>query len=437
MIHGATVRANEHNVISAIVVTRVGGADSAKIRFVPAAPESPTGLRDTPAVSIVGDSAVLPVLGLQPLTRYLMRVIVYGAGGSATGPEMEFTTGTLPVELRAYEAEGTDPRAGFVVFGAGEYGVVIDNAGRIVWYRRFPDNQILNFMVSGTGGYLARPATAHAGDIEPWFELDPLGNVRSSFGCALGLRPRLHDAISDGTGGHWLMCDETRTLDLTAFGGFADARVTGTVVQHVAADGRLLFHWSPFNHFALGDAHPDTLTRATVNWTHGNAIDFAPDGNLIVSFRNLGEITKIDGTTGAVVWRLGGARNQFTFVGTGVLPFSGQHSARMPTADALVLFDNVGNSAASRGERYQLNESAMTATLVRSFGSTPDVVTMIGGSVQHLPEGRLLVSFGTAGRVEEYDAEGRVVWRIKGNSGYVFRATRIRSLYAPGKGLPR
>jgi hypothetical protein len=61
-------------------------------------------------------------------------------------------------------------------------------------------------------------------------------------------------------------------------------------------------------------------------------------------------------------------------------------------------------------------------------------VTQIGGSVQDLPNGRTLVSFGTAGRVEEYDATGRVTWRISGSAGYIFRAQRIRSLYAPRVG---
>jgi hypothetical protein len=65
------------------------------------------------------------------------------------------------------------------------------------------------------------------------------------------------------------------------------------------------------------------------------------------------------------------------------------------------------------------------------------VVTEIGGSVQDVAGGRTLVSFGTAGRVEEYDAAGRVTWRIDGNAGYIFRAQRIRSLYAPGVGTPR
>src|ERR1041385_1355685 len=100
------------------------------------------------------------------------------------------------------------------------------------------------------------------------------------------------------------MCDESRTMDLTADGGVAQARVTGTNVQHVTAEGKLLFQWSPFDHFAITDVEPGERTGTNVNWTHGNALDFDTDGNLIVSFRNLGEITKIDVASGAVIWRM-------------------------------------------------------------------------------------------------------------------------------------
>jgi hypothetical protein len=314
---------------------------------------------------------------------------------------------------------------------------VIDNTGRVVWYRRFPNGPGLSFMAQPNGRYVARPPTPEPGDLEPWIELDPLGNVTRTLGCALGLQPRLHDMIAAPDGDFWLMCDETRTMDLTAVGGVAAARVTGTTAQHISADGALLFHWSPFDHFDITDVDPAERAGANVNWTHGNAIDLDPDGNLILSFRNLGEITKIDVRTGAVLWRLGGRRNQFTFHGTSMPAFSRQHSARALAAGELVLLDNLGEPSESRGERYALDEAARTARLVHSYGSTPGVVTQIGGSVQALAGERTLVSFGTAGRVEEYDAAGRVLWRITGGAGYVFRAQRIASLYAPGVASPR
>src|SRR5919107_3798500 len=103
----------------------------------------------------------------------------------------------------------------------------------------------------------------------------------------------------------------------------------------------------------------------------------------------------------------------------------------------LLLLDNLGDPTRSVAERYVLDERSRTARLVRSFTAVPEVVTPIGGSVQSLAGGRTLVSFGIAGRVEEYDITGRVVWRILGNPGYIFRAQRIRSLYAPGEATSR
>ena len=207
-------------------------------------------------------------------------------------------------------------------------------------------------------------------------------------------------------------------------------------MQHGAASGALLFQWSPFDYFAITDVDPAERTGASVNWTHGNALDFDADGSLLVSFRNLDEITKIDPATGAVRWRLGGRRNQFTFQSTAPV-FVHQHGLRAYASGALALLDNLGNPAESRAERYTLDEAHRTATLVQSYGASPPAVTQIGGSVQSLPNGRTLVSFGTAGRVEEYDATGRVTWRITGNAGYVFRAQRMWSLYAPGAGTGR
>lgn len=430
VIEDAAVAANPHNVLSAVASIRVRGADSVAFRIHDDGGE--VGGTITPAVRVIGDSATVPLLGLLPEWAYAVRPIAWGPGGATVGAMLVLTTGSLPEDLPRYEAGGTDPAPGYVVFAAGAYGLVIDNTGRVVWYRRFPNGPGLSFMAQPNGRYAARPATPEPGDQEPWIELDPLGNVTRTLGCALGLQPRLHDMIAAPGGDYWLLCDETRTMDLTPFGGVAGARVTGTAAQHISATGALLFHWSPFDHFEITDVDPAERTGANVNWTHGNAIDLDADGNLVLSFRNLGEITKIDARTGAVLWRLGGRRNQFTFDGTSMPAFARQHSARALAPGELVLLDNLGDPSESRAERYALDEASRSARLIHSYGSTPGVVTQIGGSVQALAGQRTLVSFGTAGRVEEYDASGRIVWRITGGAGYVFRAQRIASLYAPG-----
>ena len=436
VIESAAVAPNSHNVLSAVLSATVQQVDSVAVWFrLAGAPPASDSV--TPAVPAGPGALAVPVLGLLPASRYLVRAVAFGPGGRAWGDTLELLTGALPADLPSYTAGGSSPSDGYLVFGAGRYGVVIDNTGRVVWYRHFPGGTGLSFMAQPSGRYTSRLPTPDLGDIEPWVEIDPLGEVTRTLGCAGGLQPRLHDLIGVPDGSYWIMCDQTRTMDLSALGGNASARVTGTVVQHLDAAGVLLFEWSPFDHFAIIDLDSADRTGPTVNWTHGNAIELTADGNLLLSTRSLGEITKIDTRTGSVIWRLGGRANQFAFLGTPVPAFRRQHGVRAGASGAVLLLDNVGDPTQSRAERYAVDEGARTAVLDRSFASSPGVVTQIGGSVQDLPGGRTLVSFGTAGRVEEYDASGQVVWRIDGNAGYVFRAQRIRSLYQPGAGSTR
>ncbi len=433
-VDSAAVTANIHNVLSAVVGVRVNHAESVRAEYRVRGSSSSGGV--SAAVVPTQGIATVAVLGLLPATEYAFVAVAYAIGGRAESDTLLLTTGPLPADLPSYSASGPNPHPGFVAFAAGQYGLVIDNTGRVVWYRRFPNGSGLAFTAQPNGGWFARPPTPHAGDIEPWIELDPLGNISRTLSCADGLQPRPHDLIAQPSGDFWILCDETRTMDLSPIGGMPDARVTGTVVQHLDPSGALLFAWSAFDHFALVDLHPSQRAGPFVNWTHGNAIEIDAEGNLLVSFRNLNEITKIDASTGAVVWRLGGLRNQFAMP-AGTPSFAGQHSVRAVVPDRVVILDNVGDSLESRVEQWQIDDTGGIASLSWSAGAVPQARTLIGGSVQPLTRGRILVSYGTSGRVEEYDSLGAVQWRIQGNPGYVFRAQRIQSLYAPGVGTPR
>lgn len=435
-IRSSSAVSNLWNVLSATVLADVLNADSVAVHYHLADAASS---RDsvTPAVGIATEAVTIPVLGLLPSRRYSLRVVAYSAGGKTTGDEMFITTDTLPADLPRYTASGEDPSAGYVVFAAGLYGIVIDNTGRVVWYHRFPYGAGLSFMAEPNGRYVAKPNTVTPAPNDPWVEIDVLGNVTRTLGCAQNLASRPHDLIAQPDGSYWLMCDELRTMDLSAVGGVAGARVTGTMVQHVSSAGAVLFQWSPFDHFEITDGEPNDRKGGTVNWTHGNAIDLDADGNLLVSFRNLNEITKIDAVSGAVIWRMGGRRNQFSFFDSSLSAFAGQHSVRVSGAAEISFLDNVGTPGESRAKRYVVNAVAHTTQLAGIYTASPAAVTQIGGSVQPTERGRTLVSFGTAGRVEEYDAKGNVVWRIDGHAGYVFRAERVLSLYAPGVGTSR
>lgn len=427
------VAANPNNVLSLVVSLNARHADSVAVQYGISGSSALIGR--TPAQALQSDSLTLAVLGLRPETRYDLQVVAYGGGKTIVGSTMTRTTGALPADLPVYHANGSAPTPGYVVFAADPYGIVIDNAGSVVWYRRFPNGPGLNFQVQ-SGRYLTRPPPSDPTVTANWLELDALGNVVRTLGCAGDLQPRFHDLLLETDGSYWIMCDETRAMDLTGYGGVAGARVTGTVIQHVSASKTLLLQWSPFDHFAITDLQASDRVGAFVNWTHGNALAFAADGNLLVSFRSLNEITKIDVRTAATMWRMGGARSDFTFNGSPTPPFARQHGLRAVATNQFVILDNSGDPTASSGKRYTFDEQARTAHITASYASSPGVIAQLGGNVQDLPGGHTLVSFGNGGRVEEYDANGTVVWRLN-DPGYVFRAQRIQSLYQPGVGLPR
>jgi len=429
-IDSVAVIAHEHMVVSALVPFQAIG-DRAHVRYRVAGSNA-----DSVTEPLTGplDRDTIVVLGLLPETTYAFRLVVHGGTGaeadSAVSDSTVFTTGALPNDLPSYVASPAGAGTGYFVFSAGVFGLVIDRTGRVVWYRRFPVNGPgLNFMPQPTGTYVGRLITPDSTDEDPMVEIDPAGNELRQLRC-VGRPLRFHDLLLLADGSYWMMCDDTRVEDLTAVGGQAAATVTGTTVQHVGADGMLLFEWNPFDHFLITDLDSASYAGSNVNWTHGNSFDFDTDGNLLVSFRSLNEITKIDVGTGAVLWRMGGRRNQFAFAGTPDPGFARQHNLRVVAPGRFIILDNVGASE-SRYERYVWDAGTMTATLEQSYGSTPGVQTLIGGSVQQSGTGRYLVSFGTEGRVEEFDVNGNTLWSISGNPGYVFRAQHVTSLAHP------
>lgn len=431
-VAGAAVASRPGNVLSLVVTGQALYADSAAVRYGRGSEPLDSV---TPAAPGTGGELALPVLGLLPDTEYALRLVAYGPGGTSTSEPLRARTGSLPGDLPRYRAGGPAPSPGYVLFSTGWYGIVMDDTGRVVWYVRFAEGPSLNFQAQPNGRYIARPTTPDTSDIEPLLELDPLGDVTRRLGCAGGLRPRFHDALVEPDGSYWLMCDETRTMDLSAVGGVPAAAVTGTVVQHLDAAGALLFEWSTFDHFEITDLEPAARAGPTVNWTHGNALDLDDEGNLLVSFRSLSEVTKVDTRTGGVLWRMGGSRNEFTFSESGE-PFLRQHGVRA-WGGGLVLLDNFGQTEGSRAERYALDEGARTARLVGRYEPTYPTRAGLGGTTQRLPDGHTLVAFGDGGALQEFDEEGGVAWEIEGDAGYVFRAQRIRSLYHPEVGLTR
>ncbi len=264
---------------------------------------------------------------------------------------------------------------------------------------------------------------------------------------------------------------------MVLMGHHRDFRADGTpwldaILQVVGARGRAAFTWSSKGHVDPVEGY--VLGAQGQDYIHANSVEMQPNGDLVASFRNTGQVLRIateahDGfEPGDVVWRLGGERNEFTFVGDPFGGFCAQHDARILPDGHLLLFDNGSrrdqtgpvapqtadmcpDPADPDGERiarpqsriveYALDTEAMTATLVWSH--VPEGrYAAFAGNAQRLPDGSVLAGWSRSETADGSVApiatrvtrDGDEVWSLRANGWFSYRAV---SSPAPDRIAPR
>lgn len=273
--------------------------------------------------------------------------------------------------------------------------LILDDNGEPVFYREMPPGVRYSDFRKQVNGLL----TYYDGAAEEYKALDDSYRLVDTYRAGNGYVIDGH-GIEIGENGHILLqIYDEQPVDMSQIvpGGMPDATVIGVVIQELDPSRNVIFEWRSWDHFVLTDASDDIdLTATGIRASHSNAAIWDNDGNILVSFRNRDEITKIDRRTADIIWQMGGKRNDFTFVGED-RPFSHQHDVRRLPNGNLTIYDN-GNSLVpeySRGVEYQIDEVNRTATKVWEYRHQPaDVFGRITGSMQRLPNGNSLIDWG-------------------------------------------
>lgn len=268
--------------------------------------------------------------------------------------------------------------------------MIMDTNGFPIFYRRFQlANPIQDFVLQEETGTLTYYSLVANG----YVEIDSSYNYLNTYVAQNGYNADGHEMRLMADGSYWLMIYDSQIVDMSVIvpGGQVEATVEGLIIQHISSDGNVLFQWSSWEHFQITDADPAivNLTATGIDYVHGNALDFDENGNLLLSSRNLSEITKINTTTGDIIWRFGGTQNQFQIIGDSI-NFSAQHHIRYNGNGLYSLFDNGwGRSVKfSRGLEYQLNEEIKTAYLIRDDNHYDSMVfSPVMGSYTKGPSG--------------------------------------------------
>jgi hypothetical protein len=439
---------NPNDALAEFVTVAAEHADSARVLFL--ADGVPAD--STPGYPVKDGNVVVPVLGLRAATAYRGVVEVAGAGGRVRSDTVEFTSGVIPEPLQhvTIATSGTGgpglTLTALQLAGTALFAFAFDSAGSIRWYRRFDDPRIGgelkqqpdgNFTLYIGASFGAQPVPGY------YVEFTPAGDSLRAFSAPGPLYTDNHELwITRGADGReriHLFGYDRRVRDLTSVGGPPDASVAGHFLLRFREDGYPEFSWSAWDHLRIADwiepPQPGPVDPNQPDFDHPNSIDFDRDGNYIVSFRNLGEVTKIDARTGAILWRLGGTNNQFRFVDDPLHGFSAQHSARIMSNGNLLLYDNGTRHqpAESRAVEYALDTVARTATMVWEFRHAPIIYTPYVGSVQRLANGNTLIGYAMVGHATEVGADGGVRWeadmRVDGQPAFAYRMLRLASLY--------
>lgn len=295
--------------------------------------------------------------------------------------------------------------------------LILDNSGEPIWQILTPAGMMvtdLNKQVVGGVPYLTyNVAQAVAGwGNGVYYVLDQHYAVVDSWTIGNGYGADVHDLRLLDNGHALLMSYVPIPYDLSPYGGPADAVVIETVLQEQDSTKNVVFEWHGSQYVPITDTYQG-LNQATLDYMHANAIELDHDGNLLVSFRNLSQIIKINRQTGDMIWRLGGRANQFAI--SNDPGFSLQHDIRRLGNGHITLFDN-GNQHKppySRAVEYAIDETAMTLTRVWQYPEDQSLFAPFMGNVQRLDNGNSLIGWGALPIVSEVRPDGSKAFEMR------------------------
>lgn len=239
-----------------------------------------------------------------------------------------------------------------------------------------------------------------------------------------------HDGIRLRNGNVMLICLAQLPPRLVSRvkGGLAgsehDGEMYSDYLVEMTTTGKSVWEWCAWEHL---DPEADPIAAVQdyrAEWTHANGVAELPDGNIVLSFRNISTVIIIDRKTSKVIWKLGAP------------PLAGQHAPTPLPNGNLLLFDN---------GPHRLDHTLPFSRVIEVELATKEIVWKYQerreseffspriSNAQRLPNGNTLVCEGDFGRLFEVTRDGELVWEYvnpffgeapNGPNNRVFRAYR-------------
>jgi hypothetical protein len=290
------------------------------------------------------------------------------------------------------------------IFVSPQYGpiqngpMILNPRGRLVWFRPLPSNEMLatDFRVQRLFGRKVLTwwqGTSKSGSGRgEGIILDQHYRQIATVHAANGVQMDLHEFLVTNQGDAWIIASSPIGLP-----GLRRT-VENSVVQEIdIRTGLVLFQWDAIDHVPPTDSFlwGRQIPGHVINPWHVNSISLdGPDP--VISMRNTSAVYKLDRSTGAIDWVLGGKHSSFA-MGPGTRTFF-QHDALFHGSDQLTMFDNGGAPPRahtySRGVRVAIDAKSRSVSLVAQYQHGPPLASNFEGNVQPLPHDNVFMGWG-------------------------------------------
>ncbi len=202
--------------------------------------------------------------------------------------------------------------------------------------------------------------------------------------------------------------------------------IWGDYFREITPDKQVVWEWHSYQHLDFATDVIGPLHRRQ-EWTHANACEVLPDGNVLTSFRLLNTIGIIDKQSGAFLWKWGQDE------------LGGQHDPTLLPNGNVLVFDNGWftrrQGAQSAGSRV-IEVDPQTSDIAWTYETRPswDFFSSFISGAQRLDNDNTLICEGMKGRIFEVTPAGEMVWEYVnpffgyderwGHANCVFRAYR-------------
>ncbi len=374
-------------------------------------------------------------------------VAALGAASAAAGSAAAAPTSPPPVTILTHGRVGqgdffVSPFGDTTTYANGPE--ILDQQGNAVWFKAVP---------AGEEASDFRTQTYHGQPVITWWQGTGLGGLAkgtdyiynshyqqiATVNAGNGLSADGHEFLITPQNTALILAYTTATANLTSIGGPPDQTVIDGVVQEIdIATGKVLFQWNSADHVPYLQSEQPLPASASEpwDWFHVNAVHLDTDGNLLIDARDTWTTYKVNRSTGAIIWQLGGKASSFRIQAAPGQSlneandiFAWQHDPEALGNGLYTVFDNESAGAGNTGQNstaelglsravvFRLDPRSGTATLLDAFNQPEALTAPSQGNAQATADGNLLVGWGSLPYFSEFDQWGDLLFNAEFPAG--------------------